>query len=470
MSAKNQYDYDALKVELIKALRNGLPARWQDLAKHANIDIGTLRSAAKREWGITDPRHLAATSLLNEPPPDRIGTDVKEGANILEVSHVSGLICTLEEALKASKTDLNEWQVRDHQINFWPLGMKVKDDKGVERPYAMQLCQVRVWLIRKHLKPIMPMIRPVEVIVGADGHPPRPSPRRGKNPVRRALFIADPQVGFRRVINTGQLIPFHDRRVLDIALQISRLESFDSLEIIGDCLDLSAWSSKFNPEPEFYWTTQPALIEWAWWLGQFSHIRQKRMLEGNHEKRMRDLVAVYAKEAYGLRAVDELELPPSLSVDRLMAFHKLGVEYITGYPDNKYWLNKNVLVRHGDVVRAGPGDTAKAVVNKTTYTTIFGHIHRRELVSRRIQSREGDVIQTAFCPGCACHVDGRVPGSKSDDQWQQGIAVIEHTDDAETILPIPIENGRAIYKGQLLTANERDDEINKMFTKTLGAP
>lgn len=463
MSAKNQHNYDDIKLQLIKLLRGGTRAGWYILADALKMNPNTLRQAAWREWKIKEPHELIPDAFVNEDMPDKLGTQIKEGVNTLEIQHVGGMVTTLEGALKASKTDMSEWTVRDHQINFWPMGMKIKDDKGIEHPHAMQLCQVKVWLIRIHLKPIMPMIRPVVVSIRPEKRGATQPPTKRGGGVKRALFIADPQVGFRRVINTGQLIPFHDRRVLDIALQVSRMEPFDSLEVIGDCLDLSAWSSKFNPEPEFFWTTQPALIEWAWWLGQFSHIRQKRMLEGNHEKRMRDLVAVYAKEAYGLRAVDELELPPSLSVDRLMAFHKLGVEYITGYPDNKYWLNKNVLVRHGDTVRAGPGDTAKAVVNKTTYTTIFGHIHRRELVSRRIQSREGDVIQTAFCPGCACHVDGRVPGSKSDDQWQQGIAVIEYTDSAETILPIPIENGRAIYKGQLLTAKDRDDEINKMF-------
>lgn len=426
---------------------------WAALAEEIGVNRNTLKQGAKREWGVSSPKELIPIANAAEAP-SKLGTDVIEGANTLEINHVSGMVCTLDEALQAAKVDLNVWRVRDDgvRINFWPLGMKIKDDKGTEHPYVMQLCQVQVSLIRKVMKPIMPMIQPVEVIVKAskrvDGR------TRSKSGVKRALVIADPQVGFRRRIQTAELVPFHDRRVLDIAVQISHMEAFDSLEVIGDALDLSEWSTKFTPEPEFYWTTQAALVEWAQWLGQFGHIKTKRVLEGNHEKRMRDLVLSYAKAAYDLRAVDELELPPSLSVERLMAFHKLGVEYITGYPDNKYWLNRNVLIRHGDVVRAGPGDTAKAVVNKTTYTTIFGHIHRREMVTRRIQSREGDVIQTAFCPGCACHVDGRVPGSKSDDQWQQGLAVIEYTDEMETIVPIPIDNGSAIYKGVMLKSDK----------------
>ena len=462
MAAKNSHDWDRIKAEVITALKAGTPAKWGAVAKALHLDEGTLRSAVRREWGVSNPRELLDAALLGDAPT-KLGLETKETENTLEVDYVSKSICTLEEALEASQTDLKTWQVRDHVINFWPIAMKLKDENGTESPLVVQLCQVKIWFVRRVLVPIRPMITPIEISIPLF----RPAAKRKPEKVKRALIIADPQVGFRRRLHTQELIPFHDRRVLDIALQISQMERFDELILMGDTLDLSEWSTKFTPEPEFYWTTQPALIEWAWWLGQFHHIPRKRQLEGNHEKRMRDLIAVYAKSAYGLRAVDELELPPSLSVDRLMAFHKLGVEYVTGYPDNKFWLNKNVLIRHGDVVRQGPGDTAKAVINKTTYTTVFGHIHRRELVSRRIETRDGFVILTAFCPGCACHVDGRVPGSKSDDQWQQGIAVIEFTDDFERIVPIPIEDGRAIYNGQLFTSREREKEVNAMLGKAL---
>jgi hypothetical protein len=478
MVATNKYNYEEIRYQIIDALKNGAPASWSALARIVKLDSGTLRTAAKREWDVDDPKDLLGEALLPEPPK-KLGTTVTEEGNTLEIDHVAGMVTSLDDALRASNTDLSAWIVRDHQINFWPMGMKIKDSDGNEQPYAMQLCQVKVWLIRKDLKPLMPVIAPVEIIFSTDvrkearaGKIPRlkQGPEHGRersDGLKRALILADPQVGFRRRLHTSELVPFHDRRVLDLALQISHDVPFDSLEIIGDTLDLSEWSSKFNPEPEFYWTTQPALVEWAWWLAQFPQ-GVKRLSEGNHEKRMRDLVAIYAKAAYGLRAVDELHLPPALSVDRLMAFHKLGVQYLTGYPDNKYWLNKNVLILHGDVVRSGPGDTAKAMVNKTTYTSVFGHIHRRELVSRRIKSRDGDVIQTAFCPGCACHIDGRVPGSKSDDQWQQGLAEIEYTDDFEIITPIPVENGRAIYRGKIFTARaDIDRDVDAMIRSKL---
>jgi len=168
--------------------------------------------------------------------------------------------------------------------------------------------------------------------------------------------------------------------------------------------------------------------------------------------------------------VDELELPASLSIERLIPMDRLGVEYKVGYPANGYWLNANVFIEHGDVVRSAAGATAGAVINKSTYTTVFGHIHRRELVSRRIQTRDGDAFQTAFCPGCACRVDGSVPGSTSKDQWQQGLGLIEYTDDTENIIPIAVQNGQAIYNGRLFTSRpseELDAELNAMIESRL---
>lgn len=460
MVAKNQHDYDRIKEKLIEAIRNGTKTSWAKLARVVDIDAGTLHAAAKREWGIVDPRELLAPALA-DPIPQKAGTTIDEQANVMEIDDVSSLVRTLDELMAVCKVDLDVWEVRDHVLNQWQVGMKVNRG-GKDEVVVVPLYQVKAWLVRRVLRPIMPEIRPVEIAM-----PAVKAAKRDKTKLKRVLIVPDVHMGFRRAIHAQSLVPFHDRRVLDIAVQIcQRGGEIDGVHFIGDCMDLSEFSTKFTPEPEFYFTTQPALLEWAWWLGQFRASAPGAELveyEGNHDKRMGDMIVAYMRAAYGLRPVDEIELPPSLSVERLLALHSLGVEYVKGYPDNYRWLNQNVMVRHGDTVRAGPGDSAKAVVNKTTYTTIFGHVHRTELVTRRIKSRDGDIIQRAFCPGCACFTDGRVPGSTSDQQWQQGLAVIEYTDTDENIVSIPVSEGKAIYNGRMLKARERDAEIEKML-------
>ena len=445
---------EELKATIISAITSGkINPSWVEIAELVNMPESTVKTASKREWGIYKP-----LEFMGIPDSPKIGLTDEIDQNVRELTGVGSRITTLDDLLLRCRVDLKTWEVKDYVVNKWEYGVK----DGTVYP----LFQVKAWLIRKRLNPIMPIISPVELPAVRIQKPAKP--KNGE--IRRALIIPDLHIGFARRIHTQELTPFHDRRVLDICLQLIKKNRYNKIIFIGDILDLAEWSSKFNPEPEYFFTTQPALLESAFWFQQMREAAPAATMEiyeGNHDKRLADLTALYLKSAYGLRPVDELDLPPTMTIERLLALHKLRIDYVNGYPDNGRWLNNNVMIRHGDVVRNGPGDTAKAIINKTTYTTIFGHIHRRELISRRIATRAGDVIHSAFCPGCACHIDGRVPGSSSEQQWQQGIAEIQYMDNMESIIPIPIENGAAIYENQLFIGVDNSLKLDTMLNKTL---
>lgn len=481
MSKAFTHDAEEVREKCARLIASGVTPSWERLGAATGIKPGTLRHLFKQKYGIGVAAEISTLDGARPPrdvmpeysnPADaNKQTKRKDGAATEYTSwDISGQIRSEADMIRACKIDLRDKIIAPGtEHRKWDVTLKLRkmDDDGKQYEVMRVVPQfyVRLRTLPRHPQPIEPVLQPLELSVKF--RKPRPVARSG---VKRALILADAQTGFRRRLHTTELVPFHDRRVLDIALQILQLEPMDNVSLVGDCLDMSEWSMKFLQEPEFYWTTQPALIEWAWWLAQYREAApnaEMDLYEGNHEARPEDMLLTHMKAAYGLRPVDELALPAVMTIERLLALHALHVNYIKGYPDNKKWLNRNVLIRHGDVVRANPGDTAKAVVTKTTYTTVFGHVHRRELVSRRIAGREGDVIQTAFCPGCACHIDGRVPGSASDAQWQQGLAVIEYTDDFESIVPIPIENGRAIYRGRVLEARDRTDEVETMIARQL---
>lgn len=78
---------------------------------------------------------------------------------------------------------------------------------------------------------------------------------------------------------------------------------------------------------------------------------------------------------------------------------------------------------------------------------VFGHVHRIETVSKRKRTRQGWRTVRGHSLGCTCHTDGRVPGSKRGDNWQQGVGVVEYSDSRYTITPVEIEEGQAIYGG-----------------------
>lgn len=245
---------------------------------------------------------------------------------------------------------------------------------------------------------------------------------------------------------------------MDVVAQIAEELGPDKTIIIGDYNDWSGWSDKYIVRPEFYFTTQPALIAGAKYLGRLRKATRGEMylLEGNHDQRPENQIIKHMVAAYGLHSADNLDCTPVMSVDNLLGLSRMGIQYVGAYPDAEVWINNSTKAIHGYKVRGEPGKTASAVVRDANETIIFGHIHRRELASKTIVTREGYRTITAFCPGCLCHVDGRVPGSKRTDQWQQGAAIVWYNDEHSTIVPLDIYNGMAVFNGRVYRGREME--------------
>lgn len=393
----------------------------------------------------------------------------EESRNAITLESRSDRITSLEDLLRACNVDLSVWRVDRYVINKWEVGAKEEHTNleiesgvatGTVRKEGLQihpLFQVKAWLVRINPEPVFPVIQPVTTNITHNV----PKPPTGG--LCRALIWADPHFGFSRDLRDGHLSPLHDRRALDIVTQIAHEVQPDRIDCLGDFLDLPEWTDRFLRAPEFYHTTQPALLEAHWWLAQLRLYSPKSAItiyEGNHDRRMRDAIVTHLRAAYDLRPVDEMDMPPALSVPRLLGLHQLGVTWVGGYPDNEGWLNSSVRLSHGDKAQV-PGNTAKAVVNEADTTEIFGHIHRVEWVSRTKYERDRTRTIAGFCPGCTCHTDGRVPAKSGRLQWQTGCAIVDYQADGDlyTIHPLIIDNGRAVWNGKLFTARDRLNEI-----------
>ena len=142
--------------------------------------------------------------------------------------------------------------------------------------------------------------------------------------------------------------------------------------------------------------------------------------------------------AYGLKRADQMEHWPVMSVPFLCAFDTLDVEYVDGYPSNKYWINERLVCIHGHVIR-GNGLTAKAVSQNERVSTIYGHVHRIESQYKTVNVYEGGKTSFAHSPGCLCRLDGHVPSYHSShdtygepvknyEDWQNGFCVVYYKD------------------------------------------
>ncbi len=401
--------------------------------------------------GIID-RHKKTLSQ-SEIPLGRKTEFVQSGNEA--VSESVGRIKTLDQLIEACSIDLTNWKIDRYTVNKWEVGRKAstKDltyEDGIINGYVFDngginiepLYQVKAWLSRINPEPIKLVLHPINVMTSATR---RANTRDG---IKIAIILPDPQFGFSTILERGKhsLLPFHDRRAIDVALQIIESIQPDKIVWLGDVNDFTMFTDKFIRKPEFYFNTQPMLVEASWVVAKTKNLcEDTSVLEGNHEDRVSRMMMIHLLDAYGLKPGDLLDAPAVMSIDNLIGYSRMGVNYINSYPDGEVWINDNIKCVHGNVVRGGVGATAKATINNEFASTIFGHIHRIELSTKTIRTRAGTQYTQAFSPGCLCHIDGRVPGATGSEQWQQGIGVIYYDDLSSTFVPVPIHDGRAIF-------------------------
>jgi len=405
----------------------------EELLKHFEASELT-QGAYARKYGMTKGT-LAGRLYRARKSRQRVAQRVKSGPQSQEqvdneLILTTRWVASLDDLYEIFKVDLTKWNCYNHIVNYWG---SPNDPRT----------QVKAWMELIESEAIRPVINPIEVTPKLFR-----VPRTQAGGRLLAMVVPDAHISFRRDLDTGELVPTHDRRALSVALEMARDTEPDVIVLAGDWMDMTEWTDKYVREPEFVLTTQPAIIECTWWMAQFRlACPQARIiyLKGNHENRLTKIMTTHVMYAHKLRPAAKIANSPLFSMDTLLGMANLDIEYIDDYPDGKFWLNDRLCIKHGDVTRSKEGDTARIEVSKSVYSQGFGHIHRLELATRRITSPEGTRYIYAFSPGCLCHVDGRVPGAKEDYNWHQGVAFVWYDEDGTHDCPmlIAIEEGVA---------------------------
>lgn len=149
-----------------------------------------------------------------------------------------------------------------------------------------------------------------------------------------------------------------------------------------------------------------------------------------------------------------------MSVPYLCRYDESRVQYVSGYPAAEYWLNEGLRFVHGSKVRSG-GSTAHAYLKEARHSTAFGHVHRIERAHITRHTRSGPRTVGAYCFGCLCRIDGRVPSVKSGfdadglpvgevEDWQQGFGLVEYKIGgvAHSVEQFEIWNGWTRFRGE----------------------
>lgn len=427
-------------------LRDELGLSWNEIA---------IRTRQHKEAARSEYRRVKGTHVKDRGPQQErtVGTQqaqYEECGNDAVASVKDEVVHTLEQLLALCEVDTDTWDVDHYLVNSW--GQNSTDGYTT-------LYQVKAWLKRK--VPIVtewPIVEPVQwscksYQASAVDHT-----------LGLALVIPDSQTGFWRDFESGELNPFHDRRAIDITVRVARDLQPDTIVFLGDDLDLPDWTTKFSRSPEFYWTTQPAIVERAWWLSQYrAACPRARMvwLEGNHDQRLPNFISDNAVASYNLKPAHDLDRPPMMSIPYLLGLEELGIEWVGDYPNGRHWINDNLVCEHGDKVRSGSGKTVAAVVNDIRHSVIFGHIHRVEMASKTAFPRKGDRTYVAISPGTVARVDGAVPPQKKRTNWQQGFCIVSYDDEIFSQELVNIYGGKAIANGTLYKGESRVRDINR---------
>jgi len=378
--------------------------------------------------------------------------------NRAEAVVVSRTPKTSEEVLAQCGVDVSEWRIEYMKVKTWEVGMSPRAtgqtgdwSRLSADPIVVQLFGYHLTLAKLKPEPVLyPEVQPIELVFS--GPPPRqPAKRSG---AKLAVIIPDIQTGFSRDFRTGAMTSFHDRRALDVAVQIAASLQPDVIVFNGDDLDLPDWSDKYVRSPEMYFTSQAAIAECAWWKAQFRKAcpgADIHWIEGNHEARMMRAILVHNVSSYDLRAYDDLDGHAQMSIPKLCALDSMGITYHGPYPHGEVWLGDKFRIVHGETVRSQSGKTAAKMTEDLRHSEVQGHIHRVELACKTYWKRSGSRTYMAASFGTMAKIQpNAVPGFKSRQNWQNGFGVVEFEDDGEclyNVRPVLIFDGATVYGG-----------------------
>lgn len=363
----------------------------------------------------------------------------------------------IADLLEASGIDLDEvGRIDKIRVGDYTTAVKVRNADGTDSVEqitnrADSLVITPSW----ETGPEWPVVQPAP--------PVKITPTRSKRTVLKgwhtAVILPDPQIGYRRDIETMELDPFHDEAAMSIALQVLADARPDLVINLGDFLDLAEFGT-FDQEAGFALTTQAGINRGGQFVAEqraAAPEAEVTIIEGNHDRRLQKSILRNAKAAFGLKRANEPESWPVLSVPNLLRLDDLGVEYVEGYPAGEKWINDNLVCIHGHKVNS-TGSTASRVIGDERVSVIFGHVHRIETTYKTRRVRDGGKSSFAHTPGCLARIDGAVPSTKGStdcmgravptvEDWQQGVTVVrfQEGNGRFSLQSVPIFDGWAAW-------------------------
>ncbi len=345
------------------------------------------------------------------------------------------------------------------RISMWQQAAKVKQDDGTDE---IQVTDLHGFQLAPSWDegPEWPVVQPAAPVkIQAKGRSKRPARH-----YKTTVVLPDPQIGYWRIHDTGELIPMHDEPAMDVAVQIIAHLQPDAVVNLGDTMDMSEWTTKFIVQPEFVMTTQPALDRTQTFLADQraamptdleDPLPVKKLL-GNHDERLAIAIAQNAKAALRLKKANTPNSWPVMSLQNLLDTDEIGVEISAGYPAGKFLIARGNRTKTPLYAIHGKKLDVVKVAKESRQSYIQGHLHHIAEHHMTYELHGEPLHVVAISAGLLGSTKGRVPGFHSGqhadgspaevvENWQQAVVVVHEFEDGYwTHQIVEIEDGRAV--------------------------
>lgn len=253
--------------------------------------------------------------------------------------------------------------------------------------------------------------------------------------LRRKIDKSHEEVSYQKVLFVPDIhAPYQDKKCLESLITFIKYFNPEIIFIMGDCVDFYA-VSKFVKDPLRALRLQKEIDEAHDILKQIRDAAKNAkitLIRGNHEARMQKYLWTTAKELSGLR---------SMEVSELLGLSELDIKYAnTGRVDFK-----EIIVKHGSIVRKFSAYTAKGEMENHGVSGVSVHTHRAGV--NYLTNDSG--YHVWFELGCICklqadYLEGQTPN------WQQGwgVGYFKNHSRRFQIEFIPYVCGKAFYQGR----------------------
>lgn len=220
---------------------------------------------------------------------------------------------------------------------------------------------------------------------------------------------------YKALILSDVHVPFHSKKVIELAVEKGKKLNADLIILNGDWLDfysLSQWvkDPRLRNFPDELNTARESLL---WIREQFPKARIIFKV-GNHEERYENYMMVKAPEYLG---IDDFELSKMLRLDQL------GMEYIT---DKRPIKLNELFIIHGHEYKfniSNPVNPARGLYLRSKVNAICGHFHQS---SSHSENNIEDDFTTCWSTG---HLAEPHPRYMPLNKWNHGFAFVESSGD-----------------------------------------